>query len=142
MDERILDKPNSQAKPRRHLESRRKFEGKMEDSNHEWFNPSSYFSNFISSIQLKNNKSSIRPPDKDHDDSKILKADSSVIKTDLHWSWILSFLSLTIIKMNKTHNKNFILTLVICFSFGVALASKECQGKTIYKYSIIEKREY
>jgi len=133
MDERILDKPNSQAKPRRRLESRRKFEGKMEDSNHEWFNPSSYFSNFISSIQLKNNKSSIRPPDKDHDDSKILKADSSVIKTDLHWSWIFSFLSLTIIKMNKTHNKNFILTLVICFSFGVALASKECQGNTKLK---------
>ena len=127
MDERIFDKLKSQTRARRRLESRRKFVAKKENNNHEWFNPSSYFSNFISSFQLKNNKSSTRPPD-NVDDMTILKKDISVTKTDLNWNWICSFLSMTIITMNKMQNRNFILTLVICFSFGVTLASKECQG--------------
>ena len=74
MDERILDKLNSQTKARRRLESRRKFETKKEDDNQEWFKPSSYFPNFVSSLQLKNNKSSTRPPDDGHhDDAKNLQ---------------------------------------------------------------------
>ena len=133
MDERILDKLNSQTKARRRLESRRKFETKKEDGNQEWFKPSSYFPNFISSLQLKNNKSSTRPPDDGHhDDAKNLQKHVSVIKTDLHWSRIFSFLSMTIMKMNKLQNKNLILIVVICFSFGVTLASKECQGNRFY----------
>ena len=127
MDERILNKlKNSNSCQCRRLESRRKFEAKKENRNHEWFNPSTHFSNFISSLQLKNNKSSTRPPD-----MKYLKNEICATKTDSHWSWIGAFLSMTIIKMNKAHNRNFILALVICFSFGVALASKECQGNEI-----------
>jgi len=132
MDERIFDKLKSQTRARRRLESRRMFVAKKENSNHEWFNPSSYFSNFISSFQLKNNKSSTRPPD-DVDDMTIRKKDISVTKTELNWNWICSFLSMTIITMNKMQNRYFILTLVICFSFGVTLASKECQGNTKLK---------
>ena len=133
MDERIFDNLKSQTRARRRLESRRMFVAKKENSNHEWFNPSSYFSNFISSFQLKNNKSSTRPPD-DVDDMTTRKKDISVTKTELNWNWICSFLSMTIITMNKMQNRYFILTLVICFSFGVTLASKECQGNIrIYK---------
>ena len=128
MDERIFDRLKCQTRARRRLESRRKFVAKKENSNHEWFNPSSYFSNLISSLQLKNNKSSTRPPDNNDDDMKILKKDISVTKTDLNWNWICSFVSMTINTMNKMQNRNFVLTLVICFSFGVTLASKECQG--------------
>jgi len=129
MDERILNKlKNSNSFQCRRLESRRKFEAKKENRKHEWFNPSIHFSNFISSLQLKNNKSSTRPPD-----MKYLKNEICATKTDSHWSWIGAFLSMTIIKMNKAHNRNFILALVICFSFGVAIASKECQGNTKLK---------
>lgn len=86
-------------------------------------NSTNNLSNFISSLHLKENKSSSRRSCKKY---SIMSRDIS--KTGSHSSWMTFLSTKTITKINQNYGGSFILILFGCFCFGITLASKECQG--------------
>ena len=97
-------------------------------------NSTNNLSNFLSSLHLKENKSSTRPSCKIY---SIMSRDMS--KTGSHSKSTTILSSKTITRINQNYKGTFILILFTCFCFGIALASKECQGtKNIKKFSFFD----
>ena len=114
MDESIsLDEVNGLQKTR---------EGNNVISN-EGPNSTNNLSNIVSSLHLKENKSSTRRSGNKY---SIMSRDIS--KTGSHSNWTTILSSKTITRINQNYRITFILILFACFCFGVTLASKECQG--------------